>query len=71
LIPGKPNEVGKWRQTKKDLCSSFPSTSNGKDICSEKPKGVTVPSQRRYNGSLPDGTAFDILIKWMKGEVPY
>jgi hypothetical protein len=68
-VKGKPDETGKWRETKRDLCTIYP--SQGKEVCSEKPAGVTVPSEKRINGALPDGTKFDVLVKWMKGRVRY
>jgi hypothetical protein len=68
-VRGKLDETGKWRETKRDLCTTYP--SQGKEVCSAKPKDVTVPSEKRIHGSLPDGTKYDVLIKWLKGQVRY
>lgn len=66
---GKTDETGKWRETDRDLCTTYP--SQGAEVCSAKPKDVTVPGEKRFQGSLPDGTKYDVLIKWLKGQVRY
>jgi hypothetical protein len=62
-------EDGTWRETKKDLCSTF--ASDGQEVCSAKPKKVKVPSSRTMKGKLPDGTRYHVVFTWMKGVVPF
>jgi hypothetical protein len=69
LIPGKPNEAGVWRETKKDLCSTFP--SDGKEYCSAKPKKIKVPMTKTMKGTLPGGAKFHVVFTWMAGEVRF
>jgi hypothetical protein len=68
-VQGKADEAGKWRETDSDLCTTYP--SQGAEVCSGKPSDVTVPGERRFQGSLLDGTKYDVLIKWLKGQVRY
>lgn len=68
-VQGKTDETGKWRETSRDLCTTYP--SQGAEVCSAKPSDVTVPGEKRFHGSLPDGTRYDVLIKWLKGQVRY
>lgn len=68
-VKGKPDETGKWRESGRDLCTIYP--SQGKEVCTAKPTDVSVPGEKRFNGALPDGTKFDVLIRWLKGRVRY
>lgn len=69
LRPGKPNETGSWRQTDTELCSTFPSV--GREVCRAKPANATVPGQAAFSGKTPEGVAYDIVVKWLAGQVGY
>ena len=32
---------------------------------------ATVPGQVAFSGKTPDGTPYDIVVKWLTGEVGY
>jgi hypothetical protein len=66
---GEPNEEGTWRDAGAELCTTFPSI--GQEVCRQKPASASLDSEVAFKGKAPNGQDYDLVVKWLTGQVGY
>jgi hypothetical protein len=69
LRAGMPNEEGTWRDAGTELCTTFPSA--GREVCRQKPANASLGGEAAFKGKTPEGQDYDIVVKWLAGQVGY